>query len=220
MVFPACSRARRVACRRHVKEGRVPVHLQHQSRLTARPWIVALLPALTCAFTLWLAASPQASANGTAITEVFKGEQGPYRITVRAVNAQLLRGNTHLSMLLYDTATDRLVTDAAITVSAQAPDGGGFGPLDTFHAFTTPDYYDANFTVGVLGSWQFTVDVKGKQGEAQFTFPLRVEEPVVNWSLVGGLMTVALIALPAVFLLMRALRKGKEKPKPTSSEVG
>lgn len=187
------------------------------SYLTTKSGITAVLLGLTCSLTLWMASPPQASANGTAITEVFKGEKGPYRISVRAVTAQLIRGNTHVSMLLYDAATNRLVTDATITVSAQAPDGGGFGPLDTFHAFTTPDYYDVTFTVGALGSWQFTANVKGQQGETQFAFPLDVEEPVVSWSLVGGLLAVALIALPGVFLLMRALRKGKGKPKPTSS---
>lgn len=177
-----------------------------------------LLPGmLTLALLFWLQAVPFAYANGTAVTVVYQGQQGPYLITVRAITAQLVRGNAHLSILVQDAVTQRLVNDPKVNMQAEGPDGTISGPEEGFHSITTPDFYDFNMPVTVLGTWQFTVNVTGVKGNAQFVFPLEVQEPVINWSIVGGILVLVLLALPLVFVGLRALRGGKGKPKPQNS---
>lgn len=169
--------------------------------------------ALLFAFLLWLLASPGAQANGATVTEVYRGQEGAYQVVVRALGPRLVRGNAHLTVILQEAASRRLVTDAAVFVAAQGPDGATTGPVGTYHEITTPQYYDVNLPVGVIGQWQFTVSVVGLQGEAQFRFPLEVEEPVVSWGAVGGLLALVLLALPLAIVGLRALRRSKGRPR-------
>ncbi|MBI4312748.1 MAG: hypothetical protein HY681_13350 [Chloroflexi bacterium] len=176
---------------------------------TARLWSLALGIAL--GLWAWTLAAPGASANGSAVTEVYKGQDGAYRITVRAASPRLVRGNAHLSVVLLDAQTQRLVTNASVSFLGRGPDGSEVGPLPAYRSVTTPQYYDVNMTVGALGTWMFTVQVTGQQGPGAFSFPLEVDEPVVNWAIVGGLLALVLLGLPLALVGMRAFRRTKGK---------
>lgn len=174
--------------------------------------VLLLLGGLALAFLLWLLASPGVQANGATVTEVYRGQEGAYQVVVRAIAPRLVRGNAHLSIIVQEAASQRLVSDAVVSVLAQGPDGATTGPVETYHEIATPLYYDVNLPLGALGLWRFTVSVVGLQGEAELRFPLEVEDPVVSWGAVGGLLALVLLALPLAVVGLRAMRRGKKDP--------
>ncbi|MBI4203104.1 MAG: hypothetical protein HY532_08345 [Chloroflexi bacterium] len=159
----------------------------------------------------WLWGSTTVSANGFLATEIYQGRQGPYVLTARAIAPQVVRGNVHLSLVLQDAATQRLVSSVPVLVQARGPEGDMPGPVAAYHELSTPQYYDVDLRMETLGMWQVDVIVQGPEGETQFTFPLQVEEPVVSWSAISGMLVLVLLLLPLAFMGLRVLRRGKEK---------
>ena len=157
--------------------------------------------ALVCLLPLHIA-----YANGVATTEVFSGPAGSYRVVVYAIGPRLVLGNAHLTMLLYDRANDTLITDAHVAFSARGPEGASLGPISAYHELTTPQYYDVNLPVDVEGEWDFTIAIDGRLGAADVTFPLMVEQPVVNWGAVMGMLVLLLLIVPFIVVGARSLR--------------
>lgn len=140
------------------------------SRGRGKRLLSVLAAALALAGFLATGATP-AYANGTAVTEVFKGQQGAYQLTVRAIAPRLLLGNAHFSIILRDATSRRLIPDAQVSVRAVGPAGAAAGPAQGYHEVTTSQYYDVNIPVVALGQWQFTVSVSGAGGSQEFLFP-------------------------------------------------
>lgn len=146
-------------------------------------------------------------ANGAATTEVYQGTAGEYDVVVRALGPRLVLGNAHLTVIVTDATTDRLVQNARVSVEAEGPDGGVIGPVETYREIATPQYYDVNVPADTVGAWRFTVAIDGPQGREELAFPLDVREPTVNWGGVFGILALVLLALPLAVVGLRSLKK-------------
>ena len=136
-----------------------------------------------------------AGANGQARL-VSTQVAGPYRIEFSILPAQAVVGSTHASILLRSLASNDVLTDATVSISATGPEGSiAFGPLNAGRQFS-PQYYETAMPFDKAGLWQVRVDVHSDQGDAAITVPLEVREPTteINGILVAAI-SVAVLAL-------------------------
>jgi hypothetical protein len=137
-----------------------------------------------------------AYANGAAGVEVFKGQQGPYEVTVRTYYPKPPLGDLHLTVIVQEVVDQRLVSNASVTVEATGPEGSVVGPVEALNSLASPQYYDISLLIGVIGVWQFQVTVDSDLGEERLTFPFQMYDATVNWGAVITILVAVLLAVP------------------------
>ncbi len=146
------------------------------------------------ALVLFIAAAPQASANGRVLR--FETQQaGPYRVSFGTIPGTPVVGNIHLTVtvMVRESSTDEYeyVLDARVEVTGEGPgdDPIEIGPLVADRSLREPTYYEINTTVDEVGRWEFTVLVEAAPGDAKTTFTL----DVVEASPLGGIAILAVL---------------------------
>lgn len=156
----------------------------------------------------WLSSSAASTyANGAAAVEVFRGQQGPYEVAVRTFDPRPPVGILHLTVIVQEAASQRLVSGASVIVEGTGPEGSVAGPMEAFNGLATPQYHDVNLPIGVIGEWRFQITVDSELGEEQLSFSLQIYDAAVNWGAVVTMLVVVLLALPIGAGGYRALRR-------------
>ena len=116
-------------------------------------------------------------ANGAARIIVQDQTVGPFLLRVGIVPGTPTVGLLHLSILVQDAAGEAAVTDAAVSVVAVGPEGSG-GPvrMEAANSLQSPQLYEGNLTLDVLGPWALTVDTESPLGKATLEVPIEVQE--------------------------------------------
>ncbi len=155
----------------------------------------------------WLPLSADSTyANGAAAVEVFRGQQGPYEVTVRTFDPRRPVGILHLTVIVQEAANQRLVSSASVTIEGTGPEGSIVGPMEAFNNLAIPLYHDVNLPIGVIGEWGLQITVDSELGEERLTFSLQIYDASVNWGAVVTMLVVVLLALPIGAGGYRALR--------------
>ena len=142
------------------------------------------------ALVLFIAAAPQASANGRVLR--FETQQaGPYRVSLGTIPDTPVVGRLHLTVTVWDSAKDEYELDARVEVIGKGPgdDPIEIGPLVADRNLREPTYYEINTSVDEVGRWEFTVLVEAAPGVAEATFTL----DVVEASPLGGIAILAVL---------------------------
>jgi hypothetical protein len=168
--------------------------------LIALHLLVSSYPSRPVGFTLifltivFLFSYHMVSANGGA-TPVSSQEKGPYRIDVSILPGQAIVANTHISVLIFSRATEEVLTNATINVSATGPAGStNLGPIPATND-VSPQFYEADLPVDTVGQWEVQINVSSELGEETIVVPLDVREGGnLNWILLAA-VAVAIITV-------------------------
>ena len=161
-----------------------------------------------------LLAAPLATAYGNGrVIQFDRRTAGPYEIAVGTIPENPVVGNLHLTMNITDTASDTLILDANVTVSARGPESETveIGPLQAQNNLDDLSFYDVNTSVDRLGAWVFTVSVSGELGDASTEFPIEVTESSPLIAIVTLLALVAFLA--ALGFSLRAFLRERGRGK-------
>jgi len=146
---------------------------------------------------LALLASPATAQD--AGKELFRGQQGPYMVSVSVLPENTVVGTLHFSVAPLDAATSLPVTDARIVLVANNPDPSG--PAFQARALDTPaapGVYLSNITFNKPGLWTLAVTLESAAlGEATLNVPLEVGPQPIGPS-PGG----AFVFLGVLFVLV------------------
>ena len=135
-------------------------------------------------------------ANG-ATRELVKSERaGPYELRVGVFPGTPRIGNLHLSIQVKDAERGEILTGAAVTVTANGPEGAtDVGPVRAVTTLDSPQFYDVDIPLDVVGRWDFTLDIEAELGDAALEVPLHVSEA-------EGFNLIFLLALAIAFLAL------------------
>ncbi len=164
-------------------------------------WILPPVLAIVLVSTLLgLLSSTQdgALANGAARAVVKNRLVGPYELQVGILPGNPKVGNLHLSILVKDAESKAVITTGKVTVTGRGPEGAtNVGPVEAVHTLESPQFYDVNITLDMVGRWVLDLRVESSLGEESLEVPLEVTE--------GGGISLALIAAVAIALLTLAV---------------
>ena len=156
---------------------------------------VAVAALAILAVALWPAS---AHANGTAIAIVKNKQVGPYEIEVAILPGAPKVGNLHLSILVRDLEQGSSITDANALVMAAGPEGAtNVGPTPALNTQTTPQFYEADIPLDVVGAWTLSLDIDGGLGHESISLPIEVTE--------GSGFSLAFIAALGIAFLALAI---------------
>lgn len=123
---------------------------------------------------------------------------GPYQFQIGILPGSPKVGNLHLSILLKDTETGVVITDATVMVVAQGPDDAtDVGPVQATNTPQKPQFYDVDIPLDIAGSWNITLEADSSLGKASLSTLLEVTEP-------GG-FNLLVLSPGAVAILVLAL---------------
>ncbi len=132
-------------------------------------------------------------ANGATKLVLEDVQAGPYLLQVGIIPGSPKVGNLHLSIEVYDAASEAPVTDARVFVSAVGPEDATNVPsTEAQSPLTGQNFYEADIWLDVEGSWVVTMHIDAAQGLATQEVPLEVTS--------GGI-SLALLAAILVFIL-------------------
>ena len=139
-------------------------------------WILSPLLAIVLVSALLGLLSPAqdgALANGAARAVVKNRVVGPYELQVGILPGSPKVGNLHLSILVKDAESKAVITTGRVTVTARGPEGAtNVGPLEAAHTLESPQFYDANITLDMIGRWVLDLQVESSLGEESLQVPL------------------------------------------------
>ena len=172
------------------------------------------LAALVAAYAV-LIVSGQAFANGDSV-EIFRGREGAYELVVGVQPETPTVGSIHLTVTPLKAETSQPVLDAVIRITVHNPEGEPAIEVRALNAPAEPRHYDANVTVGSAGEWTLKLTVRSDAlGEASFTVPLQVAEPLVEPNMAGVIVWLAILAALSagtayVLLSIRSHRRARQ----------
>ena len=154
-------------------------------------------------------------ANGQARL-VSTQEAGPYRIEFSILPAQAVVGGTHVSILLRSLASQEVLTQATVNLSATGPAGSTpLGPLEAGHL--SSQFFETTLPFDMVGQWEVRVDVASDLGQASVMVPLQVREPRTE---INGILLAAIgVAVLALGIWTFDRVRGK-KPRPAAGPGG
>ena len=152
----------------------------------------------------------QAQANGAA-TIVFDQTGGSYRLVVGIIPARPVIPRTHLTIQVFDAASQQPLrdTDVDLLIAATGPPGASdFGPQQVMNEQTLR-YFEVDVPFSVIGPWQVSVTISSQRGAAEFVMNLMVGEPgaQIQWIWIAALMA-AIIAVGIWTWLTLQRRRG------------
>ena len=156
-----------------------------------------------------------ADANGR-VQEFQRQIAGPYEVAFGTIPDPPVVGTLHLTVRITETASDMLVLNADVTVTAVGPVGpdlgpAELGPLKAMNTPSNPAFYDLATSVDRLGEWMFTVAVASEFGEGVAEFPLEVREQGFLGGVITLLAGLALLIIVGLSLVMYLQQRGRRK---------
>lgn len=134
---------------------------------------------------------------------------GPYRLRVVTSPTPPRVGSLFVEIRVIDHATDELVRDASVQVSAE-PTEGNAPPLQSSatHDFAPiPGEYAAHLPVSEAGIWEIRIAIEGTQGAGEAAFLQRVSSQSSLGAAVSILLPIGgLVALGIAFLWLQRTR--------------
>lgn len=86
-------------------------------------------------------------------------------------------GNLHLSIQVKDAERGELLTRGVVIVTAKGPEGtADVAPIRAVTSPDSPQFYDADIPMDVVGRWNLTLYIEGELGDAALKVPLDVLE--------------------------------------------
>jgi len=158
--------------------------------------VLTWLPCWLLLLAAFLAAGGPVHANG-ATKELVKSERaGPYELRVGIFPGTPRVGNLHLSIQVKDAERGELLTRGAVSVAANGPEGAtDVAPIRAVTSRDSPQFYDVDIPLDVVGRWNLTLDVEGELGDAALEVQLDVLEA-------EGFNLVFLLAAAVAFLAL------------------
>ena len=173
----------------------------------ALSFYVAALAALALA--LWPALT---HANGTAVAIVKNRQAGPYQIEVGILPGAPKVGNLHLSVVVRELERGNSITNAETLITAIGPEGATkYGPVQALNTRVTPQFYEADIPLDVVGAWTLTLDVDGGLGRESISLPIEVTEGSGFSLAFIAALSIAFLAL-AVWLTGLVRKKSRRRP--------
>lgn len=155
------------------------------------------------------------SANGK-VTQFERQAAGPYEIALGTIPGKAVTGPLHLTVTVSELASQDPIFDADVVITGRGPESQApeVGPLTAQSSPTDPVFYDASAEVGRVGSWVFTVAVRGELGEAAADFEVDVGSPstfgqVLTW--IAVVVFFVLVTLGLAPLLRHRFRRRARK---------
>jgi hypothetical protein len=118
----------------------------------------------------------EVSANGASRFIVKDARAGPYFLRVGILPGTPKVGLLHISILVQDVSGG-VITDATVLLTATGPEPN-VSPVhvQAFSTLQSPQLYEGNLTLDVLGSWTLNVDTESPLGRGTLDVPLQVTE--------------------------------------------
>ena len=131
---------------------------------------------------LIFAAWPQLARADGGTLRIAQETQG-YRITVFTTPAVIRVGPIDASVLVQDTETGNLITDARVSVrmTSRTDASNSIDATASHEAATNKLLQAALLTLPTAGWWDIVVDVAGPHGPAQAKLEIEVAEPLPEW---------------------------------------
>ena len=172
-----------------------------------RPWLIALVMALTAILSVSNAVSAQGEGEGAR--ELFRETVEQFELALSVEPAEVVAGVVHLAVTVLVAGELTPVVGAAVNIVATASDGSALQSRAVSEP-ARPGIYDANLSIEPGGLWTVTVDVsKDGLGSARHEVSLVVGDLPLSAGLAGTLlwflMTVALVG-GAMYLWRRSRR--------------
>ena len=128
-----------------------------------------------------------AFANGG--TTDLRERVGKYEINIAAPSgAVAAESNYHLSVMVVDAATDFLVQDTTVEITALPPpelaNAAPIGPIP-FPPVTQDAYRHLDISMPEEGKWTMRIDIDGPLGAARTEYSLRVAGGGIPWGTVA-----------------------------------
>ena len=132
-------------------------------------------------------------ANGATKLVLEDVEAGPYRLQVGIIPGSPKVGNLHLSIQVYDAASNSPITDAQVFVSAIGPEGSSSVPSTPAQSpLTDQSFYEADIWLDSEGSWVVTMQINASQGMATQDVPLEVTSGGISLALLAPILVFTL----------------------------
>ena len=121
-------------------------------------------------------------------------------------------GNLHLSILVRDIGAGNSITDAETLVTAVGPEGAtNYGPAPALNTRATPQFYEADIPLDVVGPWTLKLEVDGGLGRESISIPIEVTEGSGFSLAFIAAIAIAFLAL-AVWLTGLVRKKNRRRP--------
>ncbi len=183
--------------------GLTPAH-----RRGPAPWSLSIAALAVLALALWPAV---VHGNGATVAIVKNRQAGPYEIEVGILPGAPKVGNLHLSILVRDLERGNSITDAQVQAAAVGPEGAtDYGPAPALNTRATPQFYEADIPLDVVGAWTLTLEVDGGLGRESISLPIEVTEGSGFSLAFIAALGIAFLAL-AIWLVGLVRKKGRRK---------
>ena len=134
-------------------------------------------------------------ANGATKLVLEDVEAGPYRLQVGIIPGSPKVGNLHVSIQVYDAASNAPITDAQVFISAIGPEGSSSVPSTPAQSpLTDQSFYEADIWLDAEGSWVVTMQINASQGLATQEVPLEVTSGGISLALLAAILVFVLAA--------------------------
>ncbi len=152
---------------------------------------MAMVMAVACA--VMFLGHGTALANGATRLVLEDVEAGPYLLQVGIIPGSPKVGSLHLSVQVYDAASDAPVTDAQVLISAIGPEGSTNVPSTSAQSpLTEQHFYEADIWLDAEGSWVVFMRIDASQGSATQEVPLEVTSGGISLALVAAVAVLTL----------------------------
>ena len=155
----------------------------------------------------------EALANGASQFIVKDAKAGPYVLRVGIPPGSPKVGLLHISIWVRDVSGG-VVTDATVLLIATGP-RPNTGPVQVqaFSTLQSPQIYEGNISLDVLGSWTLTVYTESSLGRGTLDVPLQVTET-------GGFnLLFVLIGVVAALIVGSMIWSQRQRGRRLNSEV-
>ena len=168
---------------------------------------------------LMVAGAPQASANGGVDTStIFEEQVEGYQVVVTSTPGNPTAGLVHFTFSISDSATEEVITGAALALSVTPPEESGLEPnsFGIDRSTVNPDLYDVNVDMDAEGVWTLALSIDGPLGPAEASFPLEVRGPA---SKIFAILIVVL-AFPLLLAMLEVWRRWDRRRKRAQQNGG
>lgn len=138
------------------------------------------------------------SAQGEEALELFRGQSGPYEVSIGIQPNKPSVGIVHFSVVVEDLETSLPVENANIMIIANNPQGEPTFQSPALNHPLAPEFYEGNINFRSAGQWSLLVRIETPdKGNVEVTTPLNIRaqaaSPEIEGVLVLSLLVVALV---------------------------
>ena len=161
---------------------------------------------------LMAAGAPQALANGGVDTStIFEEQVEGYQVVVTSTPGNPTAGLVHFTFSISDSATEEVITGAALALSVTPPEDSELEPnsFSIDRSTVNPELYDVNVDMDAEGVWTLALSIDGPIGPAEASFPLEVRGPA---SKIFAILIV-ILAFPILLAMLEVWRRWDRRRK-------